>query len=56
MSSDGFTFVSSADVVTYTRHVAEVNQAFEAQDNRLDLYYAWELREKARLRQYRDRL
>lgn len=56
VATDGFTFVSDEDVVTYTGHIAEVNEAFRTQNSRMDRYYAWELKQKARLRRYRDRL
>jgi hypothetical protein len=56
IDANGFTFVTDEDVVAYTGYVADVNQAFEAQNLRMDRYYAWELRQKAQLQQYRNRL
>jgi hypothetical protein len=53
---NGFTFVTDDDVVAYTGYVADLNETFAAQDLRMDRYYAWELRQKAQLQQYRDRL
>lgn len=56
IGGDGFTFTTDEDVIEYTGHVAAVNAAFEAQNQRMERYYAWELRQKARLGRYRDRL
>jgi hypothetical protein len=56
IGDDGFTFTTDEDVIEYTGHVASINAAFEAQNQRLERYYAWELRQKARLGRYRDKL
>lgn len=56
VGDNGFTFTNDEDVIGYTGHVATVNALFEAQNQLIKRYYAWELKQKARLGRYRDRL
>lgn len=53
---DGFRFNSEADVQEYHRLVDKVNEVAAAQDLRVSEYYAWEIRQKALLRKFRDQL
>jgi hypothetical protein len=53
---DGFRFASEADIQEYHRLVDEMNDISAAQDLRVSEYYAWEIRQKALLRQFRDQL
>jgi len=52
----GFVFAGDAQVEQYRDMVAKMNDISLAQDRRIGEYYAWEIRQKSLLRQFRDRL
>lgn len=53
---DGFVFASQAEVEEYHGLVGRMNDLAAVQDLRVNEYYAWEIRQKALLRQFRDQL
>ncbi len=52
----GFVFSGDAEIEEYRDMVTNMNDISVAQDRRVGAYYAWEIRQKALLRQFRDRL
>jgi hypothetical protein len=52
----GFTFEDDSAAAEYRETVALLNQVYRAQDLRISEYYAWEIRQKAALREFRDQL
>jgi len=53
---NGFVFASQAEVEEYHGLVERMNDLASVQDLRRSEYYAWEIRQKALLRQFRDQL
>jgi len=52
----GFVFAGEADAARYRQTIAALNQAFANQDRLIAEYYAWEIEQKAALRQFRSQL
>lgn len=52
----GFTFRNDSAATEYRETIALLNQSFREQDIRISDYHAWEIRQKADLRAFRDQL